>query len=222
LEARYVDPPPAAPRYLRCDSVTFVWGIEELGGIVPMRMPPWAEVWLSWISNTEPDLWGYYVYRRKAGGSWKQVGTTNSPSYHDIVDIYETYWYYVTAVDEGQNESEASNVIKVCTYPPANGTQTAGKFDFISSMFTVSPNPIASRAKIQLALLKESEVTLSFCDVSGKLVDKLGSYKMEAGYHTIIWTPKDLPSGIYFARLKVCNGLETENYTNTKKLILLR
>jgi hypothetical protein len=211
--------PPAEPTNLECDSVTFVLEQQPVGllDIEPLRKPPYALVWLSWDPNTEDDLVGYYIYRREAGGGWSRVGTSRSASYCDDADIGKTYWYYVTALDIAMNESGASNVIEVSTMAPrAGGTQTAGETYFTPSMLTISPNLIASRAKIQLDLPKESEVTLSFYNASGKLVDKLGSYKMEPGYHTITWKPKDLPSGIYFVRLNA------GNITHKRKLILMR
>jgi hypothetical protein len=65
-------------------------------------------------------------------------------------------------------------------------------------------------------------VNLGIYDVTGRLVRILVSERMETGYHTITWQPKGLASGIYFAKLKVHASPETDSYTDTKKLILVR
>ena len=62
----------------------------------------------------------------------------------------------------------------------------------------------------------EDVVSLNVYDVRGKLVESLVSGAIPAGEHVVEWNAGQMPSGIYFYRLKV------GNFTETRKLILLK
>jgi hypothetical protein len=68
---------------------------------------------LSWQPNTEPDLAGYAVYRREAGGNWERISPEQpgiGPAFHDAhVRPGHTYIYVVSAIDEGGHESAHSS-----------------------------------------------------------------------------------------------------------------
>jgi hypothetical protein len=66
---------------------------------------------LTWAPDTEPDLAGYYVYRRQEAGPWVKLNVepVTTPSYRDSdVRRGETYTYAVSAVDVRDNESAKS------------------------------------------------------------------------------------------------------------------
>jgi fibronectin type 3 domain-containing protein len=67
---------------------------------------------LSWQPNTEPDLAGYFVYRREGEGQWKRISPAApgiAPAFHDAqVQPGHTYSYSVSAVDKGGHESQRS------------------------------------------------------------------------------------------------------------------
>jgi len=68
----------------------------------------------------------------------------------------------------------------------------------------------------EFAMSKKEEVSLKIYDVAGREVKTLIDNKLEAGYHTIRLDGRNLPSGIYFARLI------TDGYKATKKLVLMK
>jgi hypothetical protein len=61
-----------------------------------------------------------------------------------------------------------------------------------------------------------SFVTLKIYDILGREVATLVNEKINAGKHEVIFDGSNLPSGVYFYRLK------TERYVNTKKFILIK
>ena len=70
---------------------------------------------LNWQPNTEPDLAGYFIYRREAGStenSWQRISPAQpivAPGYHDAtVQPGHTYLYAVSSVDEKGHESARS------------------------------------------------------------------------------------------------------------------
>jgi hypothetical protein len=88
------DDPPAAP-----DNLTAEAGNET--------------VTLDWDDNEETDLAGYNVYRSESSGSdYNQINVSlvvDSDYVDNNVDNLTPYYYVVTAVDDGSNESGYSN-----------------------------------------------------------------------------------------------------------------
>jgi hypothetical protein len=100
------------------------------------------DVELAWDANTEPDLWGYRLYRDLTSG-----GHERGPASPHLVDFIEcgpndascagywelllpnstTFYWVVTAVDNAGNESGKSNEVEHTTSavvddPPNNPT----------------------------------------------------------------------------------------------------
>jgi hypothetical protein len=67
---------------------------------------------LSWQPDTDVDLAGYIVYRRKEGGAWERIpsgGQVVAPAFHDTQVLPgHTYLYAVSAIDKGGHESKRS------------------------------------------------------------------------------------------------------------------
>ena len=78
------------------------------------------------------------------------------------------------------------------------------------------PNPFNPQTTIQFSIPKESFVTLQLFDVLGKDIEVLLSERLRAGIYRVSWNAQNLPSGIYFYRLKA--GI----FADTKKLTLLK
>lgn len=84
---------------------------------------------LDWDDNTEEDLANYKVYRATWSGSeWGEWSVVQSPSgsswSNTGLTASTTYRYKVTAVDDGSNESDASDIKSATTdeEPPESGT----------------------------------------------------------------------------------------------------
>jgi photosystem II stability/assembly factor-like uncharacterized protein len=77
------------------------------------------------------------------------------------------------------------------------------------------PNPFNSQTKIMFEVPKYSEVKISVFDILGKERDKIIDGIYQAGKYEVIYSPKDISSGIYFYRMEI-NGV----ITKTRKLVL--
>lgn len=68
---------------------------------------------LSWQPDTEANIAGYVVYRRKGDGAWERISPAEpvvGPAFHDIdVQAGHTYRYAVSAVSESGRESARSD-----------------------------------------------------------------------------------------------------------------
>ncbi len=88
-------------------------------------------------------------------------------------------------------------------------------------LYQNSPNPFRLSTKISYLLPVASQVTLKIYDVSGRFVRELANGFSKPGHYTTYWDGKSnhghkVAAGVYFARF------ETNDFVNTKKMLLLR
>lgn len=111
----------------------------------------------------------------------------------------------------------SGNVYKYDILGIEEGTQTPESFVLVQSY----PNPMHLKTEIMYQLPNKSKVSLNIYDITGQLIRTLVNENKSAGHHKAVWDSKDdygavLPSGVYYYRF------ETESYTATEKLILLK
>jgi hypothetical protein len=78
------------------------------------------------------------------------------------------------------------------------------------------PNPFNPITIIKFTIPNACEVTLSIYNTLGEVVAILVSERLSAGTYSYQWDALNLPSGLYLYRF------ETEEFVQTKKLILMR
>lgn len=78
------------------------------------------------------------------------------------------------------------------------------------------PNPFNPTTTISFSLPNKSYVKLTVFNSLGQKISTLVSEELSAGLHSFIFDAKNLPSGTYFYTL------ETNNFTQTKKMTLIK
>ncbi|HSP89098.1 MAG TPA: T9SS type A sorting domain-containing protein [Ignavibacteriaceae bacterium] len=78
------------------------------------------------------------------------------------------------------------------------------------------PNPFNPTTTIQFAIPKQSFIHLEIFNSLGEKVSTLVSETLSAGTYEYEWNAEGLPSGVYLYRLS------TENFMQTKKLLLMK
>jgi hypothetical protein len=76
------------------------------------------------------------------------------------------------------------------------------------------PNPFNPTTKIKFDVARVGDVKIIVYDVMGREVQTLVDERLQPGTYEVTFDGSNLPSGIYFSQLK------TENFIDTKKLIL--
>ena len=97
--------------------------------------------------------------------------------------------------------------------------QIAVELTAAPSEFTLSnpyPNPFNGSVRLNFSLDKSGKTVLAIHDLSGRTVETLIDNNLKAGYHSIDWSARDIPSGIYFVRLG------SADVSLVKKVILVR
>ena len=91
------------------------------------------------------------------------------------------------------------------------GSTFADKFGF-----QVHPNPFNSSTRISFSLPRPAHAALNIVAITGREVRVLFDHEMPAGEQQVNFDAHDLPSGIYFARLRA------GELSRTQKMVLLR
>jgi photosystem II stability/assembly factor-like uncharacterized protein len=78
------------------------------------------------------------------------------------------------------------------------------------------PNPFNPETKIKYDLKAAGEVKLVVYDIQGSETAVLVNQRQEIGTYEVEWNAVDYPSGVYF------NKLITDNFTDTKKMLLIK
>lgn len=83
------------------------------------------------------------------------------------------------------------------------------------------PNPFNPSTKLEFAVPHNSNVNISVFNILGQKITTLVDNEYAAGYYSVDWDAtsddgSEVASGIYFYKI------EADNYTNTKKLMLIR
>jgi len=109
------------------------------------------------------------------------------------------------------------NANKIARWSTPLGIQTIsnevpGKF-FLSQNY---PNPFNPNTDIRYQLAVSSYTKLKVYDILGNEITILVNEKQNAGIYSVDFDASNYPSGIYYYKL------ETENYSDTKRMILLK
>jgi len=86
---------------------------------------------------------------------------------------------------------------------------------------SISPNPVEYQAYISFELPEPGDVSLSFYDLSGRLIHKRSKgIKLNKGTQTILKDVSELPAGIYLCEIKVLCAEQT--FVQRKKVVVLK
>jgi hypothetical protein len=78
------------------------------------------------------------------------------------------------------------------------------------------PNPFNPVTNIKFDIPKSGMVRITIFDLLGREVTTLVNEQMQPGSYNVDWDASNYPSGVYFFKL------ETENFTESKKMILIK
>jgi hypothetical protein len=198
---------------------TYAWGVGKFNS----SLNQWTV-----YNSTNSGLPGNYSLRSKAdknnsiwigtadglakfyNNNWTVFTMSNSPLPGDAVgsihvDNYNNKWFGVAG--------------GVAIYNELGVVETNNGSIIIPKRFNLYqnyPNPFNPVTNIKYELNNISFIKLSVIDITGKIIKVLFEGKQNAGLYETEFNAEYLSSGIYFYKL------ETEKYSETKKMILLK
>ncbi|MCX7877089.1 MAG: T9SS type A sorting domain-containing protein [Ignavibacteria bacterium] len=194
----------------------------SFSGLVTSR-----NVELKWSTCWEINNMGFDIERRdfnksnSSYGEWKKIGfvqgagTSNEEKHYKFTDaklLTGQYQYRLKQIDFNGNHEyyQLNSPSEIIIGTP----QTA-------ELYQNYPNPSNPSSKIDFQIPFSGRVTLKVYDISGREVASLLDRELEAGYYSETFNGSSLASGVYFYRISV-KGTESENFSKTMKLILIK
>ncbi len=176
---------------------------------------------LTWIDNSNNEL-GFVVERQgnKVGDIFKAVDTVNANvnSFLDETVNDSTVYNYRVYAFKADTVSEVSNEIRVEVLTGVNEENSIPKTYSLTQNY---PNPFNPTTQINFGLPEKSEVTLKVFNLLGQEVLTLVNKDISAGNHTLNLNAGNLTSGVYIYSI-TAKGVSGKNFTNTKKMILMK
>lgn len=111
----------------------------------------------------------------------------------------------------GKGISEVGTLSSITT-SVENNNETPKDFQLMQN----HPNPFNPSTTIRYTIPVESAIQIKIYNVMGMEIETLLNRKQSAGYYNLTFDASNLPSGVYFYTIRA------NNYTDTKKMILLK
>lgn len=180
------------------------------------------EAVLSWQTASETNNLGWNLYRADDSDEPEMqlnamliegAGTTSQTTGYSYTDPYNvvpgnTYYYWLESKDlDGSTElfGPASLQVPIEGEVPSLPEKTKLRANF--------PNPFNPDTYISFDIRAGETGILQIYDLRGRVIEKL---EFPEGSHFFHWQPQQQSSGIYIYRL------QTESYSETKKMLLLK
>ncbi len=189
-----------------------------------------GNVTLSWTTQSESNMQGYYLFRNQAADlataenitfriiQSENLSTENQYSYKDSLTAENTeynYWLKAVAYDGSQDFYGPIKIKTGSTTPetPAVPLETALKMAY--------PNPFNPVTWINFSLKEEANVNVTIYNIKGERVKTLLNTRKNAGNYKLEWNGtddqgKNVGTGIYFYKMKA------GKYNSIKKMMMLK
>lgn len=168
---------------------------------------------LNWITDTELNNRGSQIERSINGVDFQNIGFVAG---HGTTTDIQNYSY----IDQNVAAGTYSYRLKQIDYDGSITYSQEIEIDVkLPNVFELEqnyPNPFNPVTTIKYNLPKASEVALTIYDVLGREIKTIVNEQQQPGSYEVNWNASNISSGIYFYQLK------TNDYVNTKKMLLLK
>lgn len=171
-------------------------------------------------ANGPPDE--VYIYR--PGGTLTANGSPSSAHFSELVG--RTYInnnsdpspFLSDGTQGGLNISYISSADTLISFTLGNpsGVQAINGIATEYKLMQNYPNPFNPNTKIQFQIRKSEFVTLKVYDILGKEVAVLVNENLKEGKYEINFNGENIPSGVYFYKIK------TNNFSEIRKMVLVK
>ena len=171
------------------------------------------EITISWDILDIPDLNYFNIYCSMNGNEFILLDTAPSSTYTYTLPELGYYQFYVTTVDNAEQESEPSEIVE---YDYTSIDSDNNLLPKEAKFYQNYPNPFNPETIIKYQLSIPSYVKLQIFNIKGELIKTLVNEHQNSGKHSIIWNAENQSSGIYLYRIT------TGTQTKTSKCLLIK
>lgn len=196
------------------------------------------------LSNAPSPYLEFYVKKADGGGGYLSVEISNDGGLTWAVipggqpyfsgSSYNKFTYSL------KNYRQNNVVVRIGAYTPSQNTYLLDDITIADSTgftgvenlagiipdnFELNqnyPNPFNPSTTIRYALPSESKVTISIYNLLGQEVATLVNDVKSSGYHEVVFNAANLSSGVYLYRINAVSTSGSKEFSNTKKLVLLK
>ena len=184
-------------------------------------------VTISWTTQSEQDNLGFILERQQAGEeSWQPIASYLNEAAltgHGTVSTKNEYTWQDNSVMPGKTYSYRLSDVDVNGATKAHGTVQVTVSETTvpntTELTNAYPNPFNPSTKFAYRLAKDTHVTLTVMDITGRTVKTLvNEANYPAGEYELTWDGTDhnnitLPSGVYLLVFKADNQIQTQKVT---------
>ena len=174
-------------------------------------------VHVTWQDVRDGNWEIYYKRSLDRGSTWEtdeRLTNSEGDSFYPSVNVNGT------AVDILWQDARNGNVEMYYKRNPTGNLSGISKISrdvprsyFLSQNY---PNPFNPETKINFSVPKLSNIKIVVYDNLGREMQTLVNEQLSPGTYSVTWNASNYPSGVYFYRLT------TQDYTETKKMILIK
>ena len=204
------------------DTVEKTWNIDIMTLVelvsFTAEVDQYKGIKLEWQTSSETNNIGYNVYKSQSKeGVYNKINDMLVPSRDNMM-----YQYFDSSVQAGQTyyyklEDVSKYGVTVQHEPIKIEMSVPGEYQLLQNY----PNPFNPSTTINFQIPVTAQVSLKIYNINGQQVRTLIENVRPAGYYASVWDGRNnngikVPSGIYFY------SLQTEGYTQTKRMLLIK
>lgn len=172
-----------------------------------------TDVALNWSTATELNNYGFEIQRKANDGDFGTVafvkgqGTTTQQNQYSFADqnLDEGKYFYRLKQMDYDRKFSYSQTVEV-------DVRLVDQYALEQNY----PNPFNPTTTIGFGIMEKGNVRLSVLNILGEEIAILVNGEQDKGYHKVEFDGSKLSSGVYFYKI------QSGNFINTKKMILLR
>ncbi|HMQ68253.1 MAG TPA: T9SS type A sorting domain-containing protein [Ignavibacteria bacterium] len=177
-----------------------------------------TSITINWQDNSNNES-GFIIARRKQDEVlFTYIDTVEADilTYQEVGLTPDNLYFYKVCAYNNFGLSDFTNTVHSFTQ---SSTSIINHTNQISDKFYLDnnfPNPFNPSTNISFGLSASAFVKLNIYNSQGKEVELLVNQRLPQGSYKVIWNAGNFSGGVYFYRL------ETDNYSETKKMILIK
>ncbi len=146
------------------------------------------------------DIW--YSWSADEGNTWHTPHrVTDTPEWNEsfprlLPTTTDDYAYVLTMYEWSDGPMD------MVQFWPIEGADDPASAGPAISKLTTTPNPLADAAAVSFSLASPGIVEAGIYNTAGELVETLVRGSMLAGDHSLVWSARDAPAGVYVCRVK--------------------